>query len=647
MVKFNYSTLNSIVIEIPFEHLRQFIANLEKKIVADFGVSDSSTVFNFFIEEPYKQGNVKEKLESLAESEPFEADPTVSKANEFMSKLLDEVPFKYSNELSDYLRETAKVVPMLQKMNALNSFWTQSLLVSIDDGYGMTDFLRSLGLFYSALGIATENSGKLQEPKEIYIRIYPEGQNIYADWDNVIDLAQGMKDKNEKTPGSHPILCLDISEWQYKLMSDELKPYLRKLNACSGNFTLVFKIPFVEARAINAVGEALSDIFSIHSIVVPPTPLKHLIEYAKEQLAKRNFSLAEDADNNIEKMILQEKRDASFFGFKTVDKIVDRIIYEKAKENCRIGKVDRNLSKSDIASSMFEINQSESDPDEEIKELVGLEPVKQRISEIIAKIKTHKRLSDNKKITLERPAIHMMFTGNPGTGKTTVARLVAQLFHKEGILSKGYLIEVKGRDLCGKYIGHTAPLTSAICRDAYGSVLFIDEAYSLFNDSTFKNDFGLEALATLIAEMENHRDDMCVIMAGYSDEMRTMLRGNPGLESRIPYHVDFPNYSREELIKIFFMMTDANGFKYEPAFKEAVSDFFNHIPDNKISAKGFSNARFVRNLFERTWGKAACRGCLDEEEIVLLASDLIGASEENEFKQLIENTSRKSIGFGS
>ena len=201
--------------------------------------------------------------------------------------------------------------------------------------------------------------------------------------------------------------------------------------------------------------------------------------------------------------------------------------------------------------------------------------------------------------------------------------------------------------MISEYVGGTAPKTSAICRDAYGSVLFIDEAYSIFTgDRPNKNEFGKEALATLIAEMENHRDDMCVIVAGYYDEMKVMLTGNSGLESRIPYHIDFPNYSKEELIKIFFVMVKSSGFKFEKALEDAVAEFFNKIPDSEINTKGFANARFVRNLFERTWGKAACRSRLGEENILLLASDFISATEGKEFRQLMEKESRKPIGFG-
>ena len=150
----------------------------------------------------------------------------------------------------------------------------------------------------------------------------------------------------------------------------------------------------------------------------------------------------------------------------------------------------------------------------------------------------------------------------------------------------------------------------------------------------------------MIAEMENHRDDFCVIMAGYKDEMEELMNINPGLRSRIPYTIEFPNYTREELVQIFFAMLDGI-FAYEEELREAVEEFFDDIPNEKLENKNFSNARFVRNLYERVWGKAAYRSELNgEKEIKIQKADLIGASEEADFKKLIEDKqTKRPIGY--
>ncbi|MBO7448163.1 AAA family ATPase [bacterium] len=609
------------------------------------------------------KNNLRKMVDSI-ECEPVFSDaedgcpePQVGSAGrllqskKLLSELLDKVPFKYSEELSNYLRETVEIVPMMQQLDCLESYWGQSLLVAMDDGYGMTEFLSSLCKLYTSLGIAKNQGGNAPEVRESNVEMPDDHSGIHATspagiaWESAANEARSIQNCNDDNPGSHPILCLNISDWQTKLHDIALKDYLRKMKAFSNNFKLVFRIPFMEEQAMNIVAEELGDIFSIQPIVVPPASLENLVDYAKEQLKKRKFIVSADTEDIIERMIIHEKRDASFFGFKTVDKIVDKIIYEKAKGNCHAQKTDRHILRSDIVSCAFD-GDRDFDPEEELKGLVGMESVKEQIKQIVAQIKAYKQLSGRKK-SIKRPAIHMMFTGNPGTGKTTVARIIAKLFCQEGILRKGNLIEIKGRDLIGEWIGTTAPRTSTFCRDAYGSVLFIDEAYSLSNGDKSSRDYGPEAIATLVAEMENHRDDMCVIMAGYADEMKIMMSVNPGMESRIPYHVAFPNYSREELAKIFFLMAESNGFKYEKALESAVSDYFNKISNEAISTKGFANGRFVRNLFERTWGKSACRSRLDREEIEILVSDFASTIESGEFKQIVENKFRSKIGFGS
>ena len=247
---------------------------------------------------------------------------------------------------------------------------------------------------------------------------------------------------------------------------------------------------------------------------------------------------------------------------------------------------------------------------------------------------------------LGSPCIHMRFVGNPGTGKTTVARVVGKLLKERGILRNGNFFEYAGRDFCGRYIGETAPKTATMCRDAYGSVLFIDEAYTLYRGAdTSKADYGREAIDTLIAQMENHRNDLVVIMAGYTDEMETLMGANPGLESRMPYVIEFPNYTRPQLCEIFMRMTKRN-FSYGEGLEEAVSAYFNSLPEDVLQSREFSNARFVRNLFERTWGKAYTRCRLNKDSAVTLEKeDFLMASGEKEFKKVMAKQAKRTLGF--
>lgn len=651
-VKLKSSTGCTVTVVVETDRRLAFGTALSSVIKSEFGVRDPDSVMSFGdghdkirpSESVPSSPRTPETLSKGTESAKANSGETPPKNPEaVLAELLDSVPIKYSRELAAFFRETAQVVPMLRRMDALESFWSQCPLVSIDSGYGLSDFLESLAKLYVSLDLVKEMGEKTV--RELKIAYPADSSSIWSGWEEAVDVARDMDRANRRNGAGRAILCLNIGAWQGRLGSTEVKSYLRKLNVHSETFTLVFRVPFVDARTLAVTEEALTDIFNVRTLVSPPVELGNLVDYAKGELAKRSFAFESGAEDALERWIFEEKRDDSFFGYRTMDKLVGRMIYTKALGNCRTGDVDRTMRASDLQGGLGSVDSGEEDPQVELDRLIGLEEVKTRIREIVAQIKTQRRLSARGR-RVKRPAIHMLFSGNPGTGKTTVARIVARLLKKEGVLRKGHLLEVKGRDLCGEYVGQTAPRTSAICRDAYGSVLFIDEAYSLFRGDGNDRDYGREALDTLIAEMENHRDDLCVIMAGYAEDMEVMLGGNEGLRSRIPYTIEFPDYSRKDLVRIFFSMMEGT-FSYEKDLEREVEKFFGAIPDEVLTARGFANARLVRNLYERTWGKAAYRSRLDDGEIKILASDLAGAAEEREFRQLMSQpTSRRAMGFG-
>jgi len=226
-------------------------------------------------------------------------------------------------------------------------------------------------------------------------------------------------------------------------------------------------------------------------------------------------------------------------------------------------------------------------------ELIGLAPVKQRIREIAALL-----LVDNVRrkfgLISEAPTLHMSFTGNPGTGKTTVAQRMSEILHKLGYVRRGHLVSVTRDDLVGQYIGHTAPKTKEILKKAMGGVLFIDEAYYLYRPEN-ERDYGQEAIEILLQVMENQRDDLVVILAGYSDRMNTFFKSNPGLSSRIAHHIDFPDYSAEELELIAQTMLQQMQYRLS---ESAVLALREYIP-LRMMQPHFANARSIRNALDR------------------------------------------------
>ncbi len=235
------------------------------------------------------------------------------------------------------------------------------------------------------------------------------------------------------------------------------------------------------------------------------------------------------------------------------------------------------------------------------QELVGLAPVKTRIRQIASLL-----LVDQQRarfgLTAARPALHMSFTGAPGTGKTTVALRMAEMLNRVGYLRRGHLVAVTREDLVGQYVGHTAPKTKEVLKRAMGGVLFIDEAYYLYRAEN-ERDYGQEAIEILLQAMENQRDDLVVILAGYKDRMDTFFQSNPGMSSRIAHHVDFPGYTLAELEQIGLLMLEQAGYRLP---EEARATFRDYLARRSRQPR-FANARSVRNALDRARLRQASR----------------------------------------
>lgn len=237
--------------------------------------------------------------------------------------------------------------------------------------------------------------------------------------------------------------------------------------------------------------------------------------------------------------------------------------------------------------------ESMEDLQEELEGYIGLAAVKQEVRNLINMVTVHRLRRDND-LPAGALSLHMVFSGNPGTGKTTIARLMARIYHALGILSRGQLVEVDRSGLVAGYVGQTALKTSKVIDSALGGVLFIDEAYAL--NGRAENDFGQEAIDTLLKAMEDHREDLVVIVAGYDALMETFIHSNPGLESRFNRFLRFEDYTPEELLEIFRMQCRKGCYELNQEAEACVQTF---IREENTHAMSFGNARGVRNLFER------------------------------------------------
>ena len=262
------------------------------------------------------------------------------------------------------------------------------------------------------------------------------------------------------------------------------------------------------------------------------------------------------------------------------------------------------------------------------RELIGLSPVKTRIREI-AHLLLIDKLRKSVGLAAEPPPLHMSFTGRPGTGKTTVAMRMAEILHRLGYVRKGQLVVATRDDLVGQYIGHTAPKTKEVLKRAMGGVLFIDEAYYLYKPEN-ERDYGAEAIEILLQVMENQRDDLVVIFAGYKDRMDTFFNSNPGLSSRVANHIDFPDYAAEELQAIAHLMLEKLNYEFTPNAELAFEEYVKL----RMTQPQFANARSIRNALDRARLRQATR--LFETGGTVTANDL---------KSIDENDIRKSRIF--
>ena len=507
-------------------------------------------------------------------------------------------------EFSALINEICSVAPQIIANKTYESFAYRNYLFSVNDGYGLSEYLYILSDVINRAKLFRFTAMTLYEE----IKLEP------ARNESEKEMLDGYIESLKKYE-SKKLVCFDISRFLSRTDMPVFRDFLKALEDFEQNYIFVFRIPFVEDDVLAKVQADISDVLYVSSVSIAPFTMSELTQCLYSVLTKYGFSIRSDAVELFERRMNAEKSDGRFYGINTVKKIANEMIYLKQLSNIRNNTTDRVISASDVKALVTD-SESNLSAMEQLEALKGMESVKTQILEIVDQIEYS--IKNN---TVSAPCINMRFVGNPGTGKTTVARILGRLLRERGVLRNGNFFEYSGRDLCGRYVGETAPKTAGICRDAYGSILFIDEAYSLFKGNDDSRDFGKEAITTLIAEMENHREDLVVIMAGYTKDMDTLMQANSGLRSRMPYLVQFSSFSREVLADIFMSMV-ADSFEYSDSLEAEVRDYFNSLSDDVINADDFGNARYVRNMYEKSWSKAVTRSKMENcDKVIITAAD--------------------------
>ncbi len=556
-----------------------------------------------------------EEMEEPAR-EPEQSSPAIDRIHEL----------KGAKQMIELCDQICAMAPLVKSHKIPRVLIRRNYLFAIDSGCGLSTSLKLFAELLQQLELFPVKPDGVVEEK-----LDPPSPR-----EDVLKQAGSMliRAKNK-------VVCVDICDWTDQVATPEFRDFLMSLHNNTDRAIYVFRVPYLEQETLSRINAAISDVMLVQSVAFVPLTALELQSIAVRKLNAYGFTADEGGWDMFQRRLAEEKSDGRFYGINTVQKIVDEMIYQKLQAILCSGQENTVITAKDMRYLVAE-EKSQLSAQEQLDNMIGVEGIRRRLEEIVSQIE-YARANQG----VKAPAMHMQFVGNPGTGKTTIARIVGQMLKERGILSHGYFFEHAGGDFIGMYVGHTAPKTLALCRDAYGSVLFIDEAYTLADASYSNGDgFAKEAIDTLIAQMENHRDDMVIILAGYPKEMAQLMALNPGLAGRIPYILEFPNYTREELAAIFMQMVRTGGFEAGEGLEEAVKRYFMGLSDQVVLAHDFANARFVRNLFERTWSKTVMRAQMDgTDPRVILVEDFETGAQEDAKSLSAKSGRRGRMGF--
>ena len=472
----------------------------------------------------------------------------LDEANERILNKLDNIVGL--NKCKDTLREIIKYHKVMEEYNCNVDFENYNIVIRNESLYNSYEKLVKIiaEIYYENKIILNPNILYISKDEIRVNRVKEEK------WENI----------------EEGIIVLDLSDLRWS-SSDIRKSIIQIINTIPTKSFIIIEDSFIEGET-NA---QYSDYFT-WSMKINRISNEEKEIYVEKFMKNNNLKYSKD--------IIKKIADNSYY--KVQSELINILV--KSKIN-KTDNIDELLQNNTVQKEDKKVNKNTGI--KELENLIGLEETKEQIKKIINYIRICK---DKNKL----PMLHMVFNGNPGTGKTTVARIIGKIFSEEKILSdKKNFVEAQRNDLIGEYVGQTAPKTQRVINKALGGVLFIDEAYSIasYISDEAGRDYGAECIATLLKGMEDHREELCVILAGYTNEMERMLNVNPGFESRIQFVINFPDYTAEELYMIFKGLCKKEEYKIASNIKKYLVKYF----EIAKKSKNFSNARFVRSLFEK------------------------------------------------
>ena len=516
----------------------------------------------------------------------------LDEANERILNKLDNIVGL--NKCKDTLREIIKYHKVMEEYNCNVDFENYNIVIRNESLYNSYEKLVKIiaEIYYENKIILNPNILYISKDEIRVNRVKEEK------WENI----------------EEGIIVLDLSDLRWS-SSDIRKSIIQIINTIPTKSFIIIEDSFIEGET-NA---QYSDYFT-WSMKINRISNEEKEIYVEKFMKNNNLKYSKD--------IIKKIADNSYY--KVQSELINILV--KSKIN-KTDNIDELLQNNTVQKEDKKVNKNTGI--KELENLIGLEETKEQIKKIINYIRICK---DKNKL----PMLHMVFNGKPGTGKTTVARIIGKIFSEEKILSdKKNFVEAQRNDLIGEYVGQTAPKTQRVIDKALGGVLFIDEAYSIasYISDEAGRDYGAECIATLLKGMEDHRDELCVILAGYTDEMERMLNVNPGFESRIQFVINFPDYTAEELYMIFKGLCKKEGYKIASNIKKYLVKYF----EIAKKSKNFSNARFVRSLFEKIKIEQANRAIKEKENRNLIKlEDVLNGLDKTKIKKV---KTKQKIGF--